>query len=377
MYGQVFWITGLSGAGKTTLGTRLYYRLKKRYSQIVLLDGDVIKRLFGSGNVDYSSEGRKKRAFQYSELCKLLAYQGITVICCTIAMFDDVRNWNRLHIPNYHEVFIDVDLEVLAKRDVKGLYSHFRSGADAMVGIADNAELPKNPDVIIHNKMDYDIEPYLDEILRETANNSQMEKKYWDDYYQSGRAINLPSDFAKFALGYMQPNMKLIDLGCGNGRDSAFFCKAGLKVTAVDSSKTAIAAFDESMPIFAVCDDFVTAKALFCVDYDYCYARWSIHAINQAQQDELLPNVYNALKKDGLFFIEARTIYDAKYGQGERISVNEFIYDNHYRRFIDPDLLALNLISVGFEIDYSTQSDAFSVVNGDAPTLVRIIARKS
>ena len=45
MYGHVFWITGLSGAGKTTIGTRLYYRLKKSFPNVVLLDGDVIKRL--------------------------------------------------------------------------------------------------------------------------------------------------------------------------------------------------------------------------------------------------------------------------------------------------------------------------------------------
>ena len=110
MSGQVFWITGFSGAGKTTIGTRLYYRLKKQSSKVVLLDGDIIKRLFGAENVDYTREGRKKRAFQYSELCRLLAYQGITVICCTIAMFDEVRDWNRRHIPNYHEIFIDVEI---------------------------------------------------------------------------------------------------------------------------------------------------------------------------------------------------------------------------------------------------------------------------
>ena len=376
MSGQVFWITGFSGAGKTTIGTRLYYQLKKQSSKVVILDGDIIKRLFGAENVDYTREGRKKRAFQYSELCRLLAYQGITVICCTIAMFDEVRDWNRRHIPNYYEIFIDVEISELAYRDAKGLYGRFGSGKDAMVGVADEAEIPKNPDVVIRNSMYNDIEWHVQKILQKTAGKRQTKSSYWDDYYESGLAANAPSDFARFAHGYMMPEKKLADLGCGNGRDSVFFCRQGLKVTAIDRSYSAIAAFDESLPIFAVCDDFVTAKALFCVDYNYCYARWSIHAINQAQQDELFPNVYNALTKGGLFFIEARTINDAKFGKGRRLGVNEFFLDDHYRRFIDPNELTGQLKQLGFEVIFCEQSDNFSPAPGDVPTLVRIVAKK-
>jgi len=135
--------------------------------------------------------------------------------------------------------------------------------------------------------------------ITDTSNSKQSHTKHWDYYYSNNLAPKPPSDFAKFAMDYMHPQKMLIDLGCGNGRDSAYFCKCGLKVTAIDLSKGAIASFDKAMPIFAVCDDFVTTKALACVEYDYCYARWSIHAINQAQQDELIPNVYFSLKKDG------------------------------------------------------------------------------
>ena len=69
----------MSGSGKTTIGTKLYYRLKESNSQIVLLDGNIIKTLFGQAAVDYSTEGRRKRVFQYAELCKLLSDQGIAV----------------------------------------------------------------------------------------------------------------------------------------------------------------------------------------------------------------------------------------------------------------------------------------------------------
>lgn len=202
--------------------------------------------------------------------------------------------------------------------------------------------------------------------------------QYWDGYYNNDRKdISQPSDFAKFAMGQMQSDKKLIDLGCGNGRDSMYFCQNGIMVTAVDSSKSAIESIDRhGMDIFAVCNDFVITKALKCIDYDYCYARWSIHAINQVQQDTLIPNIHHALKKAGLLFIEVRTVSDVKYGQGECIGKHEYFCDNHYRRFIEPDSLLNQLKDNGFEIISSEESDGFSVVGDDSPTLLRLVAKK-
>ena len=212
--------------------------------------------------------------------------------------------------------------------------------------------------------------------LSESSNLSPAQTKYWDEYYKNGLAPPSPSDFAKFAFNYMQCNKKLIDLGCGNGRDSLYFGSQGLKVTAIDASKSAIDSFDKTAPIFAVCDDFVKTKALCCIDYDYCYARWSIHAINQHQQDELLPNIYNSLNNGGSLFIEARTINDSKYGKGICISPNEYYFDNHYRRFLDPDIIKNQISDLGFDIVYFEESNSFSVLNNDNPTLIRVVATK-
>jgi len=204
----------------------------------------------------------------------------------------------------------------------------------------------------------------------------RVDTPYWDKYYGDDLAPKPPSDFAKFACEYMDAGKMLIDLGCGNGRDSRFFCRSGLKVTAVDLSVAAIESFSKAMPILAICDDFVKTNALSCVDYDYAYARWSIHAINKAQQDELLPNIYKSLKHGGLFFSESRTINDEKYGQGEPLGEHEFIADEHYRRFLDPDDFLAMLRNIGFEIVHCEESDRFSVMNGDAPTLIRVVAKK-
>jgi len=206
----------------------------------------------------------------------------------------------------------------------------------------------------------------------------QSDVTYWNGYYSKApKEISEPSDFAKFALKYMKAEKTLIDLGCGNGRDSVYFFNSGLKVTAIDSSRSAIANIEsQHLPILALCDDFVKTKILDCIEYDYCYARWVIHAINQAQQEEFIPRVYNMLKRDGLFFIEVRTVSDEKYGKGELLGKHEFLYDNHYRRFIEPDKLTNQLRNTGFDVLYGVESDGFSVLADDAPTLLRLVMKK-
>ncbi|MHB9335899.1 adenylyl-sulfate kinase [Fusobacterium polymorphum] len=143
--GRVFWITGLSGAGKTTIGYLLYTKLKAQKNPIVFLDGDELRKVFGN-DLGYSKEDRLKSAFRNSRLCKLLSDQEIDVICCTISMFDAIREWNRENIKNYFEIYLDVSLETL--KDRKNIY---RENNNDIVGINILAEIPKNPDIVLDN----------------------------------------------------------------------------------------------------------------------------------------------------------------------------------------------------------------------------------
>jgi adenylylsulfate kinase-like enzyme len=143
----VYWITGLSGAGKTTIGKALYEAMLENDPKVVFLDGDTLRWVLGD-NIGYGYEDRKKCAMQYARLCKMLEEQKFTVICCTISMFDSVRNWNRENFLEYTEVYVKVSLETLKKRDQKGLYS---SGEKNLMGIDLNFEEPKHPDIIIEN----------------------------------------------------------------------------------------------------------------------------------------------------------------------------------------------------------------------------------
>jgi cytidine diphosphoramidate kinase len=147
----VFWITGLPGAGKTTIARQLYEILKVEKRNVVLLDGDQLRKVFADEtNYDYSS--RKNLAQKYSRLCKYLSDQGHTVIIATVSMFHDIRDWNRKNINSYAEVYIKVPIEILAERDQKNLYSMGMKGeVNNVLGIDVEIEEPMEPDVILNN----------------------------------------------------------------------------------------------------------------------------------------------------------------------------------------------------------------------------------
>jgi len=128
--GCVIWITGLSGAGKTTLSNDLGNRLKKVGIPCVLLDGDIIRSIFSEDkdDRDYSYDSRKKMAIKYSRLSLILANQGYCVITSVIGMFKEIYNWNKKYLPGYYEIFLDIPMCELKKRDPKGIYRKFSLG---------------------------------------------------------------------------------------------------------------------------------------------------------------------------------------------------------------------------------------------------------
>lgn len=164
--GTVYWITGLSGAGKTTIGKLFYIRLKEMRPNTVFLDGDALRKVFGD-DVGYSREDRRKCAMRYSRLCAMLQEQGMNVICCTISMFDSVREWNRENIHNYREIYVKVSIETLQKRDQKGLYSGItEENQKEVVGIHMKLEEPKCPDLILYNEGKNTPEEQAEKIFR-------------------------------------------------------------------------------------------------------------------------------------------------------------------------------------------------------------------
>jgi len=158
---RTYWFTGLSGAGKTTIGRLWYKRLKEFGETVVFLDGDELRCVFGD-DLGYSEADRRKSAMRNARLCALLAKQGITVVCCTISMFDSVRAWNRANIPGYFEIYVKASMDTLRRRDQKGLYSR---NADNIAGVGLQVELPSAPDFVLDNNGDLAPEEQI-ELLR-------------------------------------------------------------------------------------------------------------------------------------------------------------------------------------------------------------------
>jgi adenylylsulfate kinase-like enzyme/phosphohistidine swiveling domain-containing protein len=163
--GRVFWITGLSGTGKTTMGRELHSRLRAAGHPVIFLDGDVLRAAIAE-DLGHSAGNRRLSAMRNARLCRLLAGQGFDVVCATISLFHEVQRWNRENIPGYREIYLRVPLDELRRRDSKGLYAQAQHGdARDVVGLDLPAEAPEAPDLVLDNYGALDVATAVDQIL--------------------------------------------------------------------------------------------------------------------------------------------------------------------------------------------------------------------
>lgn len=150
---MVFWIIGMSGVGKTTIGRELYNQLKNDYPNTVLIDGDEVRNIFkhDTDQGDYSVKERKKSSDRLCDMCLWLDRQDINVVCCALSIFEESRKWNRNNFSSYFEVYIKANINFLQReRDYKGLYSGAINGEiQNVVGIDIPFPEPLNPDYIV------------------------------------------------------------------------------------------------------------------------------------------------------------------------------------------------------------------------------------
>ncbi|MCX2717433.1 adenylyl-sulfate kinase [Helicobacter sp. MIT 21-1697] len=124
--GAVIWVCGLAGAGKTTIAQKVFALLEQKYSNVIFLDGDEIREIFGRSG--FSKEERLEVARLIAKLCVFLSKSGLIVVCATISLFDEIYAFNRAHISHYFEVFVECSMEELLRRDKKSLYSKAQKG---------------------------------------------------------------------------------------------------------------------------------------------------------------------------------------------------------------------------------------------------------
>ncbi len=172
--GHVIWITGLSGAGKTTTARHLVACLRSRQRPVILLDGDELRRVYGDG-LEFTLPHRRILALRHARLCQLLSSQGFDVVCATISLFHDCHSWCRQHLPRYHEIYLHVTMEELVRRDAQGLYQRAASGTQRdLVGVDLLVEEPLAPHLVIENDGRYTAEDVAEQVWNYVSQQEGM-----------------------------------------------------------------------------------------------------------------------------------------------------------------------------------------------------------
>ena len=148
--GCVYWVTGLSGAGKTTLALRLFALFQTKNQPVVVLDGDEMRNvLAGSDATGYRRDDRLALGHRYARLARYLVGQGINVVVATISMFDEIYQWNRANMTRYIEIFLDVPLEELQRRNSNFVYCPNSPESSEVAGIGFPIDKPVSPEIRI------------------------------------------------------------------------------------------------------------------------------------------------------------------------------------------------------------------------------------
>lgn len=177
-----------------------------------------------------------------------------------------------------------------------------------------------------------------------------MNEEYWEDFYKSFD-VKSPSSFAKFCLDYIDKSKTLIDVGCGNGRDSYFFAKHGINTIGVDQANQP----KEAHKVRFMREDY--AKIPFI--NNQVYARFFLHAIENLEIAQFL------LKCNGLVMLEFRSVGDIP-----------IIYQDHRRNMVDGRSVFETLADQDFTILWYQLSHGLAKYKDEDPLICRIIAKK-
>jgi len=207
-----------------------------------------------------------------------------------------------------------------------------------------------------------------------------MWKNYWESYYKRNSMPKKPSLFSKWCLdNYIKKGNSIIELGCGSGSDSFFFASNNIKVRAIDQCKNELSVLSKEYSfdnLEFICSDFTN---LFEDNiYDAVYSRFTLHSVDAYGEDRVIKWCFDHIKFGGYLLIEVRGKKNELYGKGVAVKNEEdaFIYENHYRRFIDFENIQRKLVRAGFKIKFAKESNGFSPYNGKDEIFLRIVGEK-
>jgi SAM-dependent methyltransferase len=291
------------------------------------------------------------------------------------------------------ENLLDDILNSFGKKIIEGIYV-----------INDENELNKNLILLLNNtdeKKDireqiaseldiYDANNYIIEFMKNDFHNKSVDNlnnQYWNIFYKKNNIteVNKPSNFAEFIVEYLKKNdiigeqiaagtnknNKLLEFGCGNGRDLILF-KKYFNVVGLDTSIQVKQLLKEKN-----IDVIIDSMTLFHdYSYDLYYSRFSLHAINIDEINIFLLNIKN-MKPNSLFFIETRSIKGSKFQNNDyyECDFKSTIGDSHKRTLLNIRYIK-NKIVDSFEIIYEADTNNVAIYKNENPYVIRLILKK-
>jgi SAM-dependent methyltransferase len=243
----------------------------------------------------------------------------------------------------------------------------------------------------------------VDEAEEEKDNVATTKIGYWEQYYaKAENAPEKPSTFALFCEELLKKEKALaeqpgclLEVGCGNGRDAFFFAGAGVDVAACDIAEQGInklrskhhEAADQSVaqsgkPWFFTANFCNLIGSPIAKPVKFIYSRFTLHAIRKKGASHFLKWASDNIVVGGLIAIEARSVKDDIYGEGEAVPGEPDAFlgktehaEAHFRRFIRHDELQAELKQLGFEIVHEQEAAGLSPWRESDPVLSRVVAR--
>jgi SAM-dependent methyltransferase len=203
-------------------------------------------------------------------------------------------------------------------------------------------------------------------------------QRYWDDFYRlhADRVPDEPSAFAQRVVEHVDGPMSIIDVGSGTGRDTLHFARKGFSVLGCDYSRAGvdyaaslaarqgIDAEFSALNLYDMRDVLVSGASLARRGFDAVYARFLVHALEEEGRRNLWLVARSALRLTrGRLYLEFRT------------EATEHEYGEHFRQFVQPDIITAELRNNGFEIEHCENSHGLAVYKNEDPRVCRIFAR--
>jgi ubiquinone/menaquinone biosynthesis C-methylase UbiE len=181
----------------------------------------------------------------------------------------------------------------------------------------------------------------------------------------------------------MSVGAKIVEFGCGNGRDAWWIAKQKMEYLGLDLS---MAAVEQCRQRFGsdcmkhcefLAEDFSAPELLLDESggYDLVYSRFTMHSVTDDQEAVAISNTFRLLKPGGRFMVEARSTRDPRCGVGVRVSPNAYV-ETHYRRFLELHTTVTRFEEAGFDVRSACEEVRAAMFLSDKASVVRVIAVK-